>query len=832
MGTQVNIVSNQSASSIKLAKVHWWQLTPLLIHAFRQGGLELLRKPAQSLPFVLSLALMLAMFACLIVINRTLWLQPIAGVDHIEQLQQIEFNINAGGKQLNFFDAKQFPSLQQKLVGTGQFSLLSFLQQQVTLPTQTLKTAQIIADQHAANNLGLKTLYGADPAQSSSASQVWISEAMWRDFYASKTQIQGETIDINGRSYPIAGVVEYFAGHSASVYTQPYQIWQFVPAAEISTALTGQSTTLVLHRQTSAQPLTLENLRTWHQAELDLQGLMPTHPLRNIVIEKNFYHQMILGQSGILALMLLGVSLLLIAVTALNLANLTAGRFTLRQREMALQMVAGASARRLRILIFIELLAWTLPAFGLGLLCAAWLLRLLPEFTGQLFPLMSQMQFTLLDVLMLYMAVVMLTLVISLPLLPHRMVHHLQSMLAGSGKGQRSQRGLSKRWLIVQVLLSTSIVLTAGSLTLSSYRHIYTDLGFQLQHAYQIAVQKPFTELAEGKDQQLLDQQAKTEFLRWQSFQTLLSQQLPHYQILLAVDLPVQMQFAMMHLKTAENTAPTMVLNHHADAAYHAAFGMPLLHGRYLQPDDASSGGPIRVMINQSYAQQLAGTHWQNAVGMTLHQEKQEYIVVGVLQDVKSFLALPSLYQLPHFNMKPALVLRPHNHSADMTTQEKTLVKQLLQQAGLSEELKWTSLMDNFNHQTRQSRLNMYLIGLLTTTSMVLAVLGVAGIARLYSHQRRYELAVRLATGASKQQLYQFMLTPLLPLLAVAILLALAFSHQLLNQLWLHFTQLQQLDLHWQLTLALIMWLVALLAGWWPVRQTLRQDPLQTLRSL
>lgn len=811
---------------------HWWQLWPLLQLSFWQGLRELLRKPTQSVPFVLSLALMLAMFVTLICISRTLWLQPIAGVKDIAQVQAIGFDMEIGGAKMNFFDVKMFPALQQNLTGAGQFSLLSFSRQPVHLAATQIQPTLIVANHQAADMLGLKLLSGTRPAESTGASQVWISEALWRTFFAASADVQGQSLEMAGQHYSIAGVVEHFAGHSSSALTQPNQIWQFIPDAELANQLTGGQTTILLYRQTSTQPLQQQDLQTWHQAQLDQQALPANHPHRHLSITQQPYLQLILGQSGVLALMLLAVSMLLLAITVLNLANLTAGRFTSRQRDMALQLVAGCSLGRLRVLIFTELLAWTLPAFTLALLAAAWLLRLLPEITGGLFPLVSQMQLTLSDIMALLLVVLLLTTALSLPLLTRHFATNLQSTLAASGKGLPAQRGLARSWLLLQVLLSTTVVLTAACLTLSSYRHIYTELGYQLQPASHLTVNRSIADNEEQVDQAIKEQQDHAYFLRWQSLQQLISAQLPEYQVLLAEGLPIQSTFKMLLLKKQGSDEVGMVLTQQTDAVYHSAFAMPLLHGRYLQPADLAAGGPTPVLINQFYAKQLAGNDWTQAIGLTLLQEEKQFQVVGILQDVKSYMVLPAFYRLPHQDMKPGLVLRHRDGNSALTPEQQQQVAQLLLQAGLTEELQWTSLMDIFQLQSRQSRLNFYLIGLLAATSLLLAVLGVAGIGRLYSHQRRYELAVRLATGASQRQLYLLMLKPLLPLLALAVALALLISHQVLAKLWPYFPQLEQLELPMQLLLALLMWLVAALAGWWPVRQTLRQDPLQTLRSL
>jgi ABC-type antimicrobial peptide transport system permease subunit len=807
----------------------WWQLWPLLQQSFWQGLRELLRKPTQSVPFVLSLALMLAMFVTLICISRTLWLQPIAGVKDITQVRHLEFKIDMGAVKFDFFDVKMFASLQQKLAA-GQFSLLSFQQDKLELTNQQINIAHIMTNTTAAEMLGLRLLAGTNPTQSSGPMQVWISEALWREHFANSNTVLGQTVKLAGKMLTIAGVVEHFAGHHQSDYIQPYQIWQFLSPTDLTEMKAKMQSKVLLYRQFENHDFKEADIRSWFQEHMKQHGDTNAGMTKQIQITQQPYQQLILGQSALLSLALLAVGALLLAVTILNLANLTAGRFTGRQRDMALQMVAGCQLNRLRWLIFAELSAWTLPAFLLSLLTAAWMLRLLPDFTGDLFPMVNQMQLTLLDACTLLVIVLFLTVFLMLPLVPRQLTTHLQGYLAGSGKGVAAQRSLASGWLILQVLLSTSIVLTAGSLTLSSYHYIYQDLGYQRIAAQQI---KPMnTTVLDESMAPATTEQEQAEFLRWQDFKKLLQQQFADFTVFQADNLPINKAFIMRPLNKQDSEDSVMVMSHQIDQGYIEAFQMPILHGRSFQPQDIQQTQPKPILINQRYASQLVGTNLQQAIDLTLNSEKKQFKVIGILQNTKSMIELPAIYQLPTTSVPPGLVLIKSKGTEAITAEEQQKVGQLLQQAGLSEPLSWTSLSDLFNTHSRQSRLNFYLIGLLAATSLLLAVLGVAGIGRLYSHQRRYELAVRLATGASQRQLYLLMLKPLLPLLALAVALALLISHLLLAKLWHYFPQLEQLELPMQLLLALLMWLVAALAGWWPVRQTLRQDPLQTLRSL
>ena len=821
----------------------WWRCYPLYWHSFAQGSRDLLRLPAQSLPFVLSLALMLALFLTIASLSRSLLVQPVPGIDKIEQIQLIQTKVDIGPAVMNLMSKEMLPGLQQSLAGPGEFSFLGF-------GTGKLKLAQqhdvvtVEANAGAVANLGVPVILGMPPIEANNRHEVWLSEALWQQLFASDPNIIGQTLQLDEETLTIRGVLAHFVGHQQARNNQQLQLWRFYQLKDLGPLkmkLTSNSNNLLLYRHPESRTLDPAAVGEWLTNSKDTTTFKAMFSGMNMTpaINQQPYLTWIQGESATLALVLLAVAVVLLVITVLNLTNLCAGRFTSRQRDMALQLVAGCSIGRLRWLLYLELLAWTLPALCLSVLLALWLLRLLPTLTGNLFPVIHHLQVSGADLIVLVAVVAILTSALSWPLVPKSLQQQLQPVLAGSGKGMQQHKGLSKTVLFSQLGMSAVLVLTAASLTLSGYLTIYTNQGYRLSNAeyFNLDQALDLDEKAAAHDTAKLDPkkaaaEKKIRHQAWQDLQQRLQKKLPQHQVLLSTGMPFHSSFFAETVKIPPQNDERMVVTTVSEPSFHQAFGMTLLHGRWLTPGDAEAAKNLQpILINQQLAKQIAGDDLAAALGQSLIKGEVSFQIVGILQDVKQYMNSPSMYQ----------VLRTAEAFGDIgiamvsdadTPVDRAVVEQTIQELPNFGAISWFNLKEQWAGYTKQSRLNFYLISVLTTTSLLLAILGIAGIGRLHSHQRRFELAVRLATGARLKQLYWLVLAPLLPLLAAAVLLSVWVSNQVLLRLSVWWPQLETLPLSWQAGLVVSLWSIAALACWWPVRQALRADPLQSLRSL
>jgi ABC-type antimicrobial peptide transport system permease subunit len=80
-----------------------------------------------------------------------------------------------------------------------------------------------------------------------------------------------------------------------------------------------------------------------------------------------------------------------------------------------------------------------------------------------------------------------------------------------------------------------------------------------------------------------------------------------------------------------------------------------------------------------------------------------------------------------------------------------------------------TSLNNMWQQQTTSQRLSLSVVLIMTALTLLLAAIGVAGLTQITTNHRKYELAVRMATGAKQATLVNFILRDALWMLAIGL---------------------------------------------------------------
>jgi predicted lysophospholipase L1 biosynthesis ABC-type transport system permease subunit len=128
-------------------------------------------------------------------------------------------------------------------------------------------------------------------------------------------------------------------------------------------------------------------------------------------------------------------------------------------------------------------------------------------------------------------------------------------------------------------------------------------------------------------------------------------------------------------------------------------------------------------------------------------------------------------------------------------------------------------------------RTSTIILSFFAVLAVVLAAMGVYGVLAHHVLERRHDLAIRLALGASRRHLLGYMLRRLALMtgggLAVGVAGALATARVLQSLLY----RVSAHDPALLAAVALLLALVALAAGWIPLRRAVRTDPMAALRE-
>jgi len=262
---------------------------------------------------------------------------------------------------------------------------------------------------------------------------------------------------------------------------------------------------------------------------------------------------------------------------------------------------------------------------------------------------------------------------------------------------------------------------------------------------------------------------------------------------------------------------------------YFATLGLPVLRGRAFIAGDRR-GAPLVVIISSS----MATHYWpgRDPIGQRLIAAPDEYTVVGVVPDARyrePQVARPSVYfpveQWP--DVPSTLLIRTLDSRADITPE----LRRAIANAHLGITLIEASSVEALLSAPRaQPRLNAIVLALFAAAATVLAAVGLFAVIATMVRQRTHELGIRMALGATSDQVGTSVLLRALSLALMAtsigIIGALA-AGRLISALLFEISPADALTL---LMVAVLMVVVATIASIVPARLGMRVDPIIALR--
>ena len=578
-----------------------------------------------------------------------------------------------------------------------------------------------------------------------------ISHGLWERRFGADESVVGQTVEVNGRTFAVVGVAP--PGFQGTLRPLGSDLW-------IPIATTGVDPPSLHALGRMVGGVTVAEVT----AEVDtLRGrFSETFPDRHFFSAVSVYSAdgspPILSGASSFIFPLLGLTILALLVACFNVASLMLARSSERRDEMSLRMALGASRARLARQLLTESALLTLLGTVAGVALAQWA-------SGALVTIdlpVPELAAVTLDVALDSRVLLFSSGLATLAVLTFGVTPMLRATGASTGPTFRREvsslsapRTTRTRAVLVSAQLALSVVvLTATGLLLQSWRHaVDTDLGFDPDPVMAVGVNPA----AMGYDTD-----------RRRVFYRQLVEQLPRLQQVSAasaveiVPLTLSSRTALMlrpgepvpSLSELIGTAPR---SNNITPGYFETVGIPFLAGRDFSPADDETA-PSVTIVDEALADRL----WpgESPIGRRLRRlsgpppyTETDLEVIGVVGNAKyatvgeapgAFAYFPLLQSDPddvtilvRGRGAPAATL-PAVH--DMLARVDAHVP-VVGEAGLS-DMTTLSLLP-----LSAAGLIMGGIGALT---MLLAVLGVAGVLLHLVRQRTGEIGVRVALGASR----------------------------------------------------------------------------------
>jgi len=266
---------------------------------------------------------------------------------------------------------------------------------------------------------------------------------------------------------------------------------------------------------------------------------------------------------------------------------------------------------------------------------------------------------------------------------------------------------------------------------------------------------------------------------------------------------------------------------------YFQTMGIPLLHGRDFNPQDAEDS-PRVVVVNEAFARRyFAG---QEVLGRRLSfggapGPWQE--IVGVVRDSK-YLPLgenlePCVYLPLAQNNETGMTLhvRAAVNPASLAAAVRQAVQSLEKNLPVTNVVPITEMLSNSLYA---ARMGVVLLGVFGALALLLAAVGLYGVVSFSVSRRTRELGVRLALGAQQYDVLRLVLSEGMKMVAIGVALGLVIAAMVTHLLASFLYGIGTTDAVTFAISPMLLALVALLACYLPARRATKVDPMVALR--
>ncbi len=824
-----------------------------LLRDLRHGFRLLLKHPAFSLAAVLSLGLGIGANAAIFSVVDAVLLRPLPFANAGRLVMAHEAMPKMGAAKMPF-SAPDYTAFSRQV---RLFERVAAYQNRTYELSGSGQPVRIIGVRATA---GLFPLLGVAPALGRIYSQgeetvrakvAVLSNGLWRRQFGGNPGAIGHTVYLDRTPYTIVGVMPAgfdFPLRGPVHNDDPGDV--FVPMAFTDHELDGFG--MMYNNSVLARLAPDATLRqAGAEAQVVIRGFQEHYPayLRNLpsfelgVVIVPFQNEVVGEVQRLLLILLAAVGVVLLIACA-DVASLLLTRAVVRQREMAVRGALGAPRRRLVTQVLTETCAIALSGGVAGLVIAQWATDALVSLAPVSIPRTGEIG---IDgrVLVFTFVLCLMTAVLSgvAPALGTSGKDVVEILKGGgpTGTGRKRPGRVLGALVAIQFALAVTLLIGAALLARSFFRLVSTDPGFRPEHALSLSTSLPGAAYTRGDQIRSfyrgLLQRART---------------VPGVQAAaIASDLPLSAHerraFSPEPAYVREDGPPQVVSCTRILGDYFTVLGIPLKRGRYLTDRDGESGTGV-VVINETMARMF----WPglDPVGRRMKwgvvtSSTPWFDIVGVVADVKNgplhAETIPQVYepylQVPDGELAETvtgwlraldLLVRSDREPLALVTPLRNAIREV----DVALPVTAVQTMDQLiSASVAPQRFNTYLLIVFAAVALLLAAVGICGVLAYSVSQRRKEIGIRLALGASRRDVLKMVVRQGLVLAAAGIAAGMVVAWQLTRAIGSLLYDVSPRDPWTFVAVPLLLMLVAAGSIYFPARRATRVDPLLTLRQ-
>jgi predicted permease len=541
-------------------------------------------------------------------------------------------------------------------------------------------------------------------------------------------------------------------------------------------------------------------------------------------------HEIVVGNSKRLLLLLLGAVGLVLLIACANIAGLLLARSAARTREFSIRAALGARRSALIRQLLTESCLLAVIGGALGILIARVGLNALIRFSPPDLPRMSEgisLEATTLG----FTALITLATGVFFGLIPAlqssnpALARNLAETTRGSSGGTRHQ---SARAALVVAEVAVSLVLLVGAtLTIRSFARLLTqNLGFVPEHLVTMTIGLPPQSYPGQAERTRLFDSLMTEIRNLRGIES------AGYAF--GVPLTFIDTTRSVMLQGAPPRPGEEVFAGYAQISpgYFATIKASMLQGRDFTDRDDTNTPPV-VIVDQTFAKKFAlGT---NVIGRRLDigDGTQGAEIVGMVQDIKRTGMADGLRGEMYRPYRQicwgplTLVVRTTRDPEEVTRAIRSELDRFDKDLPLANVRTMSQLV---SANVAQRRLSMQLLGAFAGGALLLSTVGLYGVMAYTVTQRTREIGIRAALGAQRTDLLGMVMAGGMKLAALGIVIGLVGSVALTRLIRTFLFEVAPTDSFTFIVVPLVLATVSALACWLPAQRAANTNPIVALR--